>query len=278
MATPIGIMQGRLVPPVGNRIQCFPLEHWRNEFALAAEAELAAIEWIFDLDDAELNPLATDAGIAELRALSAEHGIAVGSVCADYFMARPLVRATQAEQVERLDKLVWLLERCGTCGITRMVLPYVDPSRIESEADHDDVVATLKRVLPVVERTGVEIHLETSLPPDDFRRLLDRVPHRMVRVNYDSGNSASLGYDPRIEWAAYGDRVGSVHIKDRIRGGGTVPLGSGDADFPALFAALREFGYDGPWLLQVARGTSGDEVTWARQNKAFLLNYLERRS
>jgi L-ribulose-5-phosphate 3-epimerase len=278
MTTPIGIMQGRLVPPVGNRIQCFPMEQWRNEFALAAEAELAAIEWIFDLDDAELNPLATDAGIAEIRALSAEHGVAVRSVCADYFMARPLVRSTPAEQVERLDKLVWLLERCGTCGITRMVLPYVDPSRIEAEADHDDVVATLKRVLPVVERTGVEIHLETSLPPDDFRRLLDRVPHRMVRVNYDSGNSASLGFDPRVEWAAYGDRVGSVHIKDRIRGGGTVPLETGNADFPGLFAALREVGYDGPWVLQVARGTSGDEVAWARQNKAFLLNYLERRS
>lgn len=278
MATSIGIMQGRLVLPVGKSIQCFPLEHWRNEFALAAQAELAAIEWIFDLDDAEHNPLATDAGIAEIRALSAEHGVGVRSVCADYFMARPLVRATPAERVERLDKLVWLLERCGSCGITRMVLPYVDPSRIETETDHCDVVATLECVLPVVERTGVEIHLETSLPPDDFRRLLDRVPHRMVRVNYDSGNSASLGYDPRVEWAAYGDRVGSVHIKDRIRGGGTVPLGTGDADFPGLFAALREVGYEGPWVLQVARGTSGDEVNWARQNRAFLLNYLEWRS
>jgi hexulose-6-phosphate isomerase len=275
MATPIGIMQGRLVPPVGDRIQCFPQERWRDEFARGAEAGLSAIEWIFDLEDAEMNPLATDAGIAEVRRLSREHGVAVRSVCADYFMARTLVRATPAERAERLAKLDWLVGRCEACGITRMVLPFVDASKIETDEDRSDVVAALEHALPRAERAGVELHLETSLSPGEFRLLLDRVPHPMVRVNYDSGNSASLGYDPREEWSAYGDRVGSVHIKDRVRGGGTVPLGSGDADFPALFASIRESGYQGPWVLQAARGVPGEEVEWARQNRAFLLRWLE---
>jgi hexulose-6-phosphate isomerase len=97
----------------------------------------------------------------------------------------------------------------------------------------------------------------------------------MIRVNYDSGNSASLGHAPREEWAAYGPRIGSVHIKDRVRNGGTVPLGTGDADFRALFEAIRAVGYGGPWVLQVARGTSGDEVSWARKNRAFLLDLLD---
>ena len=48
-----------------------------------------------------------------------------------------------------------------------------------------------------------------------------------MRVNYDSGNSASLGYRPRDEFAAYGSRVGSVHLKDRRLGAGTAPLGRG---------------------------------------------------
>jgi hexulose-6-phosphate isomerase len=275
MATPIGIMQGRLVPPVGDRIQCFPQERWRDEFARAAEAGLSAIEWIFDFEDAEMNPLATDAGIAEVRRLSREHGVGVRSVCADYFMARTLVRATPDERAERLATLEWLVGRCGACGITRMVLPFVDASKIESEEDRSDVVAALEHAFPRAERAGVELHLETSLAPEEFRRLLDRVPHPMVRVNYDSGNSASLGYKPREEWTAYGERIGSVHIKDRVRGGGTVPLGSGDADFPALFASIRESGYQGPWVLQVARGVPGEEVKWARENRVFLLGWLE---
>jgi sugar phosphate isomerase/epimerase len=39
------------------------------------------------------------------------------------------------------------------------------------------------------------------------------------------------------EFAAYGERVGSFHIKDRVRGGKTVPLGQGDTDFASLRAA-----------------------------------------
>ncbi len=42
----IGIMQGRLVPPINNRIQCFPRDNWRIEFEYAAKAHLDCIEWI----------------------------------------------------------------------------------------------------------------------------------------------------------------------------------------------------------------------------------------
>jgi hexulose-6-phosphate isomerase len=274
MTTPIGIMQGRLVPPVGDRIQCFPQNHWRDEFPRAAQARLAAIEWIFDLDDAEMNPLATDEGIAQMRQLSQQHGVMVRSICADYFMARPLVRASREERAERLATLDWLLARCSACGITRMVLPYVDASKIVTDADRDDVASALEHALPTMERTNVEIHLETSLPPKELRDLLDRVPHPMVRVNYDSGNSASLGFEPRAEWDAYGHRIGSVHIKDRLLGGSTVPLGAGNADFPSLFGAVRQAGYEGPWVLQVARGAAGDEVEWAKKNRAIVLDWL----
>jgi L-ribulose-5-phosphate 3-epimerase len=274
---PIGIMQGRLVPPAGNRIQSFPREAWRCEFERAARAELACIEWIYDLDGAEANPLGNDAGIEEVRALSAQYGVAVRSVCADYFMDRPLVRATAAERAERLRTLHWLLGRCAACGIRRMVLPFVDASRIDTPTDEDDVVACLEQTLPAAERVGVEMHLETSLSPRDFARLLERLPHPFIKVNYDSGNSASLGYHPRDEFAAYGDRVGSVHVKDRVRGGGTVPLGAGDTDLPAFFESLGEIGYAGPLVLQVARGVPGDEVAWARHNRNLVLDHLARR-
>jgi len=273
----IAIMQGRLVPPVDGAFQCFPRDRWREEFALAAKAGLGAIEWIFDCAGIDANPLATDGGIAEIQILGREHNVAVHSVCADYFMDRPLVRAAAAERTERLEMLQWLLSRCQACGIRRMVIPFVDASKIETELDRDEVISALEHVLPTAERTGVEIHLETSLSPEAFRRLLDRLPHPMIRVNYDSGNSASLGYAPLEEWAAYGKRIGSVHLKDRVRGGGTVPLGTGDTNFSALFEAIRAAGYQGPWVLQVARGTSGDEVDWARKNRAFLADRLAGR-
>jgi hexulose-6-phosphate isomerase len=270
----LAIMQGRLVPPLAGKIQCFPRERWRDEFASAAAAHLAGIEWIYDLHGADVNPIASESGVAQIRSLSAQTDVLVRSLCADYFMERPLLRAEDRDIAERTETLTWLLRRCATTGISRVVLPFVDASRIDSAAELDSVGAVLLQVLPVLEETGVELHLETSLTPSRFADLLARLPHAMVKVNYDSGNSASLGYHPADEFAAYGLRVGSVHIKDRVKGGTTVPLGSGDTDFKALFKCLGEVGYEGDFVLQVARGPSGDEVAWARMNRDFVLEFL----
>lgn len=267
----LAIMQGRLLPPTEGRIQCFPRERWRDEFALAAAAGLAAIEWIYDLHGADVNPIADDHGLELMRGLSRATGVAVRSLCADYFMDRPLLRAGQRETDERTQTLFWLLRRCAKAGIGRVALPFVDASRIDSEMQVEQALSVLEQALPVLVETGVELHLETSLSPRVFARLLARLPPTMVKVNYDSGNSASLGYHPRDEFAAYGARVGSVHIKDRRRGGSTVPLGTGDADFGALFACLREVDYAGDYVLQVARGPVGDEVNWARRNREYVL-------
>jgi hexulose-6-phosphate isomerase len=270
----IGMMQGRLLPPVDNRIQCFPREHWAKEFELAAQASLDCTEWIYDLYGVDVNPLATGDGIAQIKSLSSRYKVQVLSVCADYFMDKPLVCASQSELEERLKILVWLLHRGQLIGINRIILPFVDASRIDTDAEFDSVITILKRVLPVVVETGIEIHLETSLEPGQFADLLSKLPHPLVKANYDSGNSSSLGYAPREEFAAYGERIGSVHIKDRIRGGSTVPLGTGDADFQALADSLKTLGYTGDFILQVARGTSGDEVAWARQNREFVLKHF----
>lgn len=267
----IAIMQGRLVPPSDGRIQCFPRERWTDEFALAAAAGLSAIEWIYDLYGAAHNPIAADDGILRMKSIASTNDVQVRSLCADYFMDRPLLRASDHEVDERGATLAWLLGRCAMVGVSRVVLPFVDASRIDSDAELGKVAAVIGRALPTLDETGVELHLETSLPPDPFADLLARLSHPKVRVNYDSGNSASLGYRPSDEFAAYGDRVGSVHIKDRLRGGGTVPLGTGDADFTTLFECLDDIGYRGDFVLQVARGLAGEEVDLARWNREFVL-------
>jgi hexulose-6-phosphate isomerase len=256
------------------RIQAFPRERWAEEFPNAAMAGLGAIEWIYDTYGLGANPIETDAGIESILDLSRTHGIAVRSMCADYFMDFTFVRATDAERTERIARLEWLLGRAQRIGMTRIVLPFVDNSAIRDEADRDAVIDTLQRALPAAQAAGIELHLETSLGPEDFAALLARIPHPWVKVNYDSGNSSSLGYRPAEEFAAYGGRLGSVHIKDRVLHGATKPLGEGDADLDAVFAGLRHLNYGGDFILQAARGTEGDEVQWARRNRAYVERYL----
>ncbi len=273
--TLLGIMQGRLLPPIAERIQCFPRGRWQEEFSLAAQIKLDAIEWIYDAYGADDNPLGTDAGISFMMALSQQHQIQVKSLCADWFMDFPLVRATAEQTRERTRQLSWLLGQCQKAGIRRVVLPFVDYSKITDEQDTQTVLAVLHSILPVAENLAIEIHLETSLPPASFADLLAHIPHPLIKVNYDSGNSAALGYDMQEEFVAYGKRIGSVHLKDRRLHGGTVPLGTGNADFTALFECLNAFQYVGDFILQVARGTAGDEMAWITRNIAILKPHLQ---
>lgn len=272
----IGIMQGRLLPPYPGRFQCFPRDNWALEFRAAQAAGLGCIEWIVDGFGLEDNPMLSPGGTDAIRSRSAVHGVAVRSICADFFMEQPLVRATPWERDTRLDFLGRLLRQAGDLGVQRVVLPFVDASRIDTAPEFEEVVATLGQALELAEAESVELHLESSLDPSRFARLLDRLDHRLLRVNYDSGNSASLGYSVREEFAAYGDHIGSVHIKDRVLGGGTVPLGTGNTDFPALWEALRDIAYGGDFILQTARGPAGEEVDWAARNRAFLESGLNR--
>jgi hexulose-6-phosphate isomerase len=260
-------MQGRLLPPVDARIQAFPVGQWELEFPLAAAAGLSAIEWIFEVHGAAQNPLGSDAGIASILANSRAHGVAVESLCADWFMDRPLLRASDVERTERLQMLLWLIGRAALAGIRHVILPFVDASAIQSEREANEVVSILREVLVKSEGTGVEIHLETALAPGPFASLLERLPHALVRANYDTGNSASLGYQPQDEFVAYGPRIGSVHVKDRLRGGGTVALGTGDTNFAAVQEGLRSISFNGLFTLQVAREASGRELDWALQNR-----------
>ena len=273
--TLLATMQGRLVPPEGGNFQSFPRVRWRDEFALAAEAGLNAIEWIFDVYGEDVNPLASDVGIAEMQALSEQTGIAIRSLCADYFMDHPFLRSTEAERTELIEKMRWLLSRCRMLGIGRIVVPFVDQSRIENESEIGEVLSILRTLLPAADAFETEIHLETSLAPEKFGALLDRCSHPMLRVNYDSGNSSSLGYSVAEEFAAYGHRIGSVHIKDRLRGGGTVPPGTGDADFRSVFDGLAALSYRGDYVLQIARTEPGKELGWIFQNRAWLAGQID---
>lgn len=258
-------MQGRLVAPQDGRFQSFPRGQWQEEIHQAAAIGLRGIEWIYDLYGIGANPLETEEGRSQLKACLAECGVSVVSICADFFMDCPLLRCTEQVLAERLERLRWLIGICPQMGVGRVVLPFVDNSRISSPEEQAQVVDYLRQVLPDAHIAQVELHLETDLAPQPFRTLLQALDHPLIKVNYDAGNSASLGYAPADEFAAYGERVGSFHIKDRRFGASTVPLGQGDTDFASLREQLIRFGYQGDFVLQVARGVDGDESPWLQK-------------
>jgi len=59
---------------------------------------------------------------------------------------------------------------------------------------------------------------------------------------------------------AYGSKITDIHIKDRKKNEGPVVLGEGDADFERFFSKLREFNYEGPFIMQAYRDEEGVEI------------------
>jgi L-ribulose-5-phosphate 3-epimerase len=271
----LAIMQGRLVPPEGGHVRFFPNERWRDEFPLARSAGLDGIEWIYDLYGERVNPLAIDSGIAEMCSLSAQTGVNVRSLCANYFMDRPFLRAATMESEAWVLRMEWLLSRCNAVGIKRITIPLLDESAIETEKDKLHTVSMMRAFLPAAEKFNISLDLETSLAPQDVASLVKECSHPLIRVAFDSGNSASLGYDPIEEFAAYGNLIGTVHIKDRRRGAGTVPLGTGNADLPAVFRGLAALPYRGDYVMEIARSEPGQELQWITQNRAWIASRIE---
>ena len=97
------------------------------------------------------------------------------------------------------------------------------------------------------------LSLETDLDPNNFKKLIEEFHPKKVFVNYDMGNSASLGYNPEIEIETLKNYIINVHIKDRLFKGSTVPLGKGSVNFDVVFKKLKAINYQGDFILQTAR-------------------------
>lgn len=272
----VGIMQGRLLPKYKGRFQAHPVGSWDQEFFLAREIGLDCIEIILDYDEVELNPLSSSQGRTALARTIDQSGVAVHSVCADFFMDVPLHSASDAVTRTGLDVLGHLIRVSREVGYSVVVLPCVDRSRIKSSGERTRLIKNLKKIAPLAADYGVRIALETDLPPIEFVELLDQIGHSAIAVNYDAGNSAALGFNFSEELSAYGKFVTDVHIKDRKLHGNSVPLGSGVADIPGVIRGLSFIEYKGPLILQTYRDEDGYEST-ASQLESFR-EILEQRA
>ncbi len=244
----------------GDRIQAFPWASWREEFGIAERLGFRVMEWTLDQDRLYENPLLTAAGQTGLRALCRAHGLSIPSVTGDCFMQAPFWKSADAGRDGLEQDFLAVADASAAAGISMIVLPLVDNGRLDTAAQEDRLVTTLERHATRLTDRGLRVLFESDFAPAALRTFIDRLDPAVFGINYDTGNSAALGFDPAEELAAYGRRIVNVHIKDRVRGGGTVPLGAGSADFGTIFAQLARLGYQGNFILQTARAADGDHA------------------
>jgi len=245
----MGIMSGRLSAQIDNRIQAFPTNSWQDEFKKAHDCGFDSIEWIFDLNP---NPILQNDGLEEMSSLSKKYDIKIAALCADYFMEKMLFNIGQSDLKENLTMLKKLIQQCSKLEIGILEIPFVDSSSLTTKSYKDQMVTNLQKLVDFATTQNVKITLETDLQPKDFKNLLEKFGSN-IGANYDTGNSASLGYDATEELQILKPWLTNIHIKDRLYGGSTVPFGSGDVDFDLVFSNLAKINYNGQLIIQGAR-------------------------
>ena len=256
----IGFMQGRLSPMVGGLVQAFPWSAGREEFAAAETAGLSLMEWTLDQDRLYENPLMTTAGQTEIKDLCQRHSINIPSVTGDCFMQAPFWKAESSARRLLERDFIEIVNACGKLGVKFIVVPLVDRGAIESRTQEDILVDFLTSRMDSLADADLKVVFESDFNGVELKRFIGRLDPTVFGINYDIGNSAALGYSPNEEISAYGHRILNVHVKDRTIGGGTVPLGSGNADFPTVFRLLADMNYSGNFILQTARAVDSNHI------------------
>ena len=189
-----GVMQGRLLPKYKGKYQAHPKNYWSEEFFIASSLGLDCIEFILDFEDYEENPLMNEEGINEINEVISKSGVKVVSICADYFMESPIHDLNLNIRNKNIDVMKKLMENVSLIGVTDIVLPCVDNSSIMDNYALKRFEETVSLLTPYFEDCKINLSLETDLPPNKVLKLLEDLNSPFVKVNYDIGNSAALGY------------------------------------------------------------------------------------
>ena len=271
----IGFMQGRLCDPVNGKIQSFPWIDWESEFSAASAIDLHLMEWTLDQENLRLNPLLTVAGQQKIKALCREHDLIIPSLTGDCFMQAPFWKANGRVQLDLQSDFLAVATACSIIGIRMMVIPLVDNGKLDTFAQEDVLVDFLLNQQTFFKNHNLKVIFESDFSPIDLSRFIGRLTHGIFGINYDIGNSSALGFNPIDEFSVYGSRIVNVHIKDRLLGGTTVPLGSGNANFSSVFSELAKVKYRGNYILQTARAADGSHANALSMYRDMSLNWIE---
>jgi len=232
----IGAMDGALGQP------------WPDLFQFAAELGFEGVELGVGADYAD-TMLWSPEGQRELKALAAEAGVQIASVCVHAFWQISFSNPDEQVRTRAGQMAREAAAAAAAVGAKVLLFPVTSDEGVSPEDGKQRWVEGMKGCGQAAEEQGVIFGLENvgrspAKTAAALAETVDAISSPAVKAYYDPGNAVWGGLDPVPEIKHLGARIAQVHIKDP---GGDL-LGQGKADLPAVIAALKEVGYDG-WLI-----------------------------
>ena len=275
MKNKIGFMQGRLSPMIKGKIQAFPIKNWKKEFKLGKALNFKRIEWTLDQNKLYENPLMHSKGREQIKKIIKKNGYKIDSVVGDCFMNSPFWKLNKKKSNIAKKDLINIIYACNKAGITKIIVPLVDGGSIDNKKQEEVLIKYLNSITKLLKFFNIQILFETNFPPKKNLKFIKKFDKNFFGINYDIGNSASKNFDPKEEINTYGKYIKHVHIKDRKKGGATVFLGTGNADFKEVFKKLKKIKYKGLFIIQGARAKDNNHFLILKKYRDFTIKHLK---
>jgi sugar phosphate isomerase/epimerase len=159
-------------------------------------------------------------------------------------------------RARRIEHTIGCVELARDLGVPGISLEPGGP--LPEGMDRDEAVGLyrdgLQQVLPTAEACGVDLLIEPEPDllierPEQFEQFVLTLPHERVGLNFDIGHFYCVGVDPAAAVRRLAEHIRHVHLEDiaGTREHKHLVPGRGAIDLEAVFAALRDVGYDG-WI------------------------------
>jgi len=240
----IGIIQGRLSPPIEGFQEC--PKDWQREFDLLDELNLSHIDWVVTKNSFNNNPIF-------FEDLS---GCLINSICADNLVDECIFGELESN-------LAPICNAAIKNNVKNITIPLLEDSSVEDEKNRNIFIESM---LPIADLySDLNFSFEAELEAEKLLKIVDLRDNFFV--TYDTGNITSCGLDHKEYINLVKHKIDNVHLKDRTYDAQTVEPLTGDTDFKLIFKALKSINYNNIYTLQTARREPGDEVETISDHK-----------
>jgi hexulose-6-phosphate isomerase len=237
---------------------------WAEIAACAKKAGFQALEPTIGMEG-ELSVHSKEANVRKIAEHMHQCGLEIPSLATSLHWTYSFTDPDPEVRSKARELTVACLERAFWLGAKNLlVVPGVvrhfreDQLRTPYEEALNYAYRAFYELMGETERVGVSLALENVwnaflVSPVEMREMIDRINSAWIGCYFDVGNV--LRYGMPEDWIrTLGQRIVGVHAKDFQRAEGTekgfcLP-GDGDANWPAIMAALQRVGYDGPVVFE----------------------------
>ena len=272
----LGVMQGRIVNQERMKIQSFPWNNWEKEFKILNQNKFNLLEWTVDNEKFFKNPINSKKGRRKINKLKKNYKIKINSLTTDFFMEKPFFKEKVKKNMSIcFKKLKTILMNANKIKIKFIIVPLVDNSSLKKNKI-DFFIKKISRIKNILRINKQMILFESDFAPKVLLKFIKRFDTRFFGINYDTGNSASLGYKFENE-IIYFKFVKNIHLKDRLYNGETKRLGEGDFNFKKFISFIIRNKYKGNFIFQTARSKYNKHLEEIIINKNYIIRLISNK-